>query len=220
MEADARRRREVAVAGHLGDALAARRALDDPAPSVRQGALVASARMGELTCEDLLRGLCDPDAGVRRRACEVAGRSAMTTGAKRGAARCQPCGTVADARRLAAALRRCLADPSPQVCEAACYGLGERPGPDVEATVGALSTLAGAHPEPLCREAAIAALGAIGDPLGLQAVLAGLSDKLAVRRRAAVALAAFDGPVAQAGLRTAASSRDWQTRQIAEDLLS
>jgi HEAT repeat protein len=177
------------------------------------------ARIGALTGEELRGALCDPDAGVRRRACEVAARLVVSTGTALANVDGRQSTSIAEGHDLAAAVRRCLQDPSAQVCEAACYSLGERPGPQIGATVRALSAVAGEHPEPLCREAAVAALGAIGDPLGLQAVVAGLSDKLAVRRRAAVALAAFDGPVAQEALRSAASSRDWQTRQIAEDLL-
>jgi HEAT repeat protein len=71
----------------------------------------------------------------------------------------------------------------------------------------------------LAREAAVAALGALGDPAGLPAVLAGCNDKPAVRRRAVLALAPFDGPEVDAALRAALDDRDWQVRQAAEDLL-
>ena len=69
------------------------------------------------------------------------------------------------------------------------------------------------------REAAVAALGAIGDPSTLAVVLAACDDKPAVRRRAVLALAAFDGPEVEARLRAALTDRDWQVRQAAEDLL-
>jgi len=65
----------------------------------------------------------------------------------------------------------------------------------------------------------VAALGAIGDPAGLPAVLAALGDKPTVRRRATVALAAFEGPEAESGLRRSLADRDWQVRQVAEILL-
>ena len=55
--------------------------------------------------------------------------------------------------------------------------------------VAALVEVARSHDDPLCRESAIAALGAIGDPGGLAAILAGLVDKPEVRRRAVIALA-------------------------------
>ena len=55
---------------------------------------------------------------------------------------------------------------------------------------------------------------------GLPAVLAALEDKPAIRRRAAVALAAFEGPEVEAALRRCLEDRDWQVRQVAEDLLA
>jgi HEAT repeat protein len=75
------------------------------------------------------------------------------------------------------------------------------------------------HSDPLVREAAVAALGALGDPDGLEAVLAACRDKAPIRRRAVLALAAFEGPEVDAALRAALDDRDWQTRQAAEDLL-
>ncbi len=70
----------------------------------------------------------------------------------------------------------------------------------------------------LVREAAVAALGAIGDVRGLAAILAGCTDKPAIRRRAVLALAPFDGPEVEAALAAARDDRDWQVRQAAEDL--
>ena len=71
----------------------------------------------------------------------------------------------------------------------------------------------------MVREAAIAALGAIGDERGLPAILAGCADKPAIRRRAVLALAPFAGPEVDAALAGALVDRDWQVRQAAEDLL-
>jgi HEAT repeat protein len=82
-----------------------------------------------------------------------------------------------------------------------------------------LAAIATDHSDPLVREAAVAALGAIGLPEGLAAIRAGLRDKPAVRRRAVLALAAFDPDDVEADLRTAMGDRDWQVRQAAEDLL-
>ena len=70
------------------------------------------------------------------------------------------------------------------------------------------------------REAAVAALGAIGDPVGLPAVLAALAERATIRRRAVLALAAFEGPEVDAALRRALDDRDRQVRQAAEDLVS
>ena len=69
------------------------------------------------------------------------------------------------------------------------------------------------------REACTAALGAIGDPRGLPTILHGCSDKPAVRRRAVLALAPFDGDAVDAALQAALVDRDWQVRQAAEDVL-
>ncbi len=100
------------------------------------------------------------------------------------------------------------------------WSLGERGERSAVAALSALATLGSGHGDPLCREAAVAALGAIGDASGLPTVLAALEDKPAVRRRAAVALAAFDGPPVEAALRRCLEDRDWQVRQVAEDLLA
>ena len=79
--------------------------------------------------------------------------------------------------------------------------------------------VANGHGDALCREAAVAALGAIGHADGLPVVLEALGDRPTVRRRAVLALAAFDGPEVEAALERALTDRDWQVRQAAEDLL-
>ena len=70
----------------------------------------------------------------------------------------------------------------------------------------------------VAREAAVAALGALGDPDALPVILAACRDKPAVRRRAVLALAPFDGPEVDAAIAAALDDRDWQVRQAAEDL--
>jgi HEAT repeat protein len=101
----------------------------------------------------------------------------------------------------------------------AAWALGERAEASGDA-VFKLSSVATDHDDPLCREAAVAALGAIGDERGLPAVLAATRDKPAIRRRAVIALAPFDGPEVDAALKRALTDRDWQVRQAAEDLSS
>jgi HEAT repeat protein len=66
----------------------------------------------------------------------------------------------------------------------------------------------------------VAALGALGDRAGLPAVLDACRDKPAVRRRAVLALAPFDGAEVEEALRAALEDRDWQVRHAAEDLLA
>ncbi|NNK92534.1 MAG: HEAT repeat domain-containing protein, partial [Acidimicrobiia bacterium] len=82
-----------------------------------------------------------------------------------------------------------------------------------------LVEVATSHPVSICREAAVAALGAIGHDAGLPAILSALDDRAPVRRRAVLALAPFSGPEVEAALRGALTDRDRQVRQAAEDLL-
>ena len=149
-----------------------------------------------MRADDIRGALADDDASVRRRACEEAVPLAEVD------------------------LVPLLSDTDTSVVEAAAWALGER-GLDAASAVEALIGVVRQHDDALCREGAVAALGAIGDRRGLDAVLAAASgDRPAVRRRAVVALAAFDGPDVDAALRAALEDRDWQVRQAAEDLLS
>ncbi|MDX2380369.1 MAG: hypothetical protein QNM02_11505, partial [Acidimicrobiia bacterium] len=70
----------------------------------------------------------------------------------------------------------------------------------------------------LGRVAAGAALGAMGTGHGRPAIRAATPDKRAVRRRAVLALAPFDGVEVEAAIDRALDDRDWQVRQAAEDL--
>ena len=114
-----------------------------------------------------------------------------------------------------------IADPEPGVVEMAAWACGEHaPGDgDDQAVVTALGALALEHPDVLCREAAVAALGSRGEPAGLPTILAALDDKATVRRRALIALAPFEGDEVEAALRRHLTDRDQQVREAAEDLL-
>ncbi len=164
---------------------------------MRATALGALARLGLLDTTLLTSASRDDDPTVRRRAAEL---TPVLAGAGVELARAG------------------LADPDSRVVEAASFGLGEI-AEGAEAAVDDLRRVAGAHEDPLCREAAVAALGAIGDPRGLDAILAATTDKPAVRRRAVLALAPFEGREVDAALHRALDDRDWQVRQAAEDLL-
>ena len=59
-------------------------------------------------------------------------------------------------------------------------------------------------------------MGAIQDERGLRTILRGTDDKPAIRRRAVLALAAFDGPEVDAALARALEDKDWQVRDAAE----
>jgi HEAT repeat protein len=198
-------RRTAAIAGHRADEAAARRALGGGDDKAVASALGALARMGAVTADDLTGALAADAPGVRRRAAELSASAWAGDG-------------ELDDRLLLA-----LLDEDPLVVEAACFALGERRGKmdprRGHGVVGAVGELIAGHPQPHVREAAVAALGAMGDAEGLPAVLAALGDRPTVRRRAAVALAAFDGDEAEAALRRCLQDRDWQVRQVAETLL-
>jgi len=185
------RRRVAVIAGHVGDAAVAAAARLDIDPRVRASALGALDRMGALSDEELRAALHDPSAKVRIRA------TALTVG------------------RAGVSPFPLLDDPGDDVAAAAASACGEREAEEFGA-VARLGKLATEHSSPLVREAAVAALGAIGHPDGLPAILSATTDRVAVRRRAVLALAPFDGPKVDAALRQAAQDRDWQTRAAAE----
>jgi HEAT repeat protein len=176
-------------------------AADDPDPRVRAVALGALVRAApDAAIDDLLHALADDTAAVRRRAAELAT-------------------AVPDDGRVVPALLLALDDGDVTVVEAAAWALGELG--DAARAAGAVLTLvviAREHRDALAREAAVAALGALGDRDALPAILDACHDKPAVRRRAVLSLAPFDGPEVDAAIDAALGDRDWQVRQAAEDL--
>ena len=185
--------RAVAVAGHTGDTTTALAGWRSPDPAVRAVAIGALERLGELDDATLGDALLDPDVSVRRRAAEVA------------------------ATHRSVDLLASLHDPDDRVIEVAAWACGEHESRR-DAIVERLVDLAGAATDPLVRESAVAALGAIGDERGLAAIITACDDKPAVRRRAVLALAPFDGDEFDTTIERALVDRDWQVRQAAEDL--
>jgi len=181
------------IAGHEGNQTVARAALLGVDPVARQLALGALERMDALTDDDLRLAFTDDAAMVRHRAVTLAAvhRGVSVVGM--------------------------LRDPDPTVIEAAAWAAGEQEDveDDVFVQLCALGTGSG---DPLVREAAVAALGAIGDERGLTVILHACADKPNIRRRAVLALAPFSGPKVDAALAAALIDRDWQVRQAAEDL--
>ena len=106
-------------------------------------------------------------------------------------------------------------DRSPLVAEASAFALGELGDPRA---VPRVVHHAGGNRDALVREACVAALGAIGVRDALPTLLTAMHDKPAIRRRAVIALSAFEGPDVDAALHEALTDRDWQVRQLAEDL--
>jgi len=189
------RRLNVVLAGYRGDDDTVRDGLVDADPLVRIVALGAAQRRQSLNDRILASLIDDPDHRVRRRVAELA------------------------ARHPGLDLMPLLHDDDASVVEMAAWACGEHPSTPL-ATLDRLVQLAVEHADPLVREAAVAALGAIGDERGLPAILHGCSDKPAIRRRAVLALAPFSGPEVDAAIATALEDRDWQVRQAAEDIQS
>jgi HEAT repeat protein len=182
----------VSLAGIAGDLSVVRSGLEDVEPAVRSAALSALARRGELSSAEVEKAIADPSPEVRRRICELA------TSAPRG-----------DFDVL-------LDDDEAQVVEAAAFACGEQ---ELARAAEALARVTTSHADPLCRESAVAALGVLGIATGLPAVLTATGDVAAVRRRAVIALANYEGPEVEAALTRALGDRDWQVRQAAEDVI-
>jgi HEAT repeat protein len=186
-------RRQVVIAGHSSDLATATAGLASSEASVRIAALGALDRLGRLTTPDLTAATHDQNPSVRRRAAELAASHSDVD------------------------LLPLLADDDVTVVEVAAWSCGEREVVS-DAVLRRLIELTTHAIEPLIRESSAAALGAIGDPRGLPAILAACEDKPAVRRRAILALAPFDGDDVRATVERALEDRDWQVRQAAEDL--
>lgn len=184
----------VIAAGFSGDDTTARTHLKHPDPLVRTSALHALARIGTLTADDLIAAVDDPDAEVRRTVAELS--------------------TV----HPQVPVHRLINDDDLFVAEMAAWCLGERE-PVSDEELSCLITNATEHAQPIVREACAAALGSLGDERGLPAILLACRDKPAVRRRAILALAPFEGDEVQAMLKSALQDKDWQVRQNAEILL-
>lgn len=198
MRPEPRSTRATAVlAGWAGDETTARRLLlHDDAPT-RAAALGALERLQALTAQDLLEAYRDRSPEVRRRAVRISA-------------------AWEDPSTIPTSL---LDDADTTVAEEAAFVLGERVDAG-DAEVTALCEMARHHDDALCREAAVASLGAIGHQTGLDAVLAATTDIPAVRRRAALALAPFSGEAVEDALDRLASDNDWQVRQAVEDVRS
>ena len=186
---------EVIAAGFSGNQSVAEAGLLSPDGSTRASALRALARLQVLSPDTINDFLRDEDPEVRRTAVELAAPFASVL------------------------VHTLIDDDDVFVAEMTAWCLGERlPIKDEEINI--LIDRTTSHAEAVVREACAAALGSIGDERGLTAILAACADKPAVRRRAILALAPFEGDDVDAALTKALDDKDWQVRQNAEDLLN
>jgi len=188
------RRNAVAVAGFTGQTEVAEAGVSDPDATVRIAAVRSLARLDQLPDATLTALLNDPEPAVRIASLELA------------------------ASRTSPPIVHLLDDPDSMVVEQAAWACGERTT-EPQQPIARLADLARNHDDPLVREAAVAALGSLGDDAGLEAVLAATQDKPAVRRRAVLALAAFDGPDVDEAFARARDDRDRQVRDAVDELL-
>ena len=188
------------VAGHHGDRETIRAHIDDTDAAVRSSAISALVRLGELCDVELVAAL--DDGGTARRAVELSAHHRIGV-------------TAIDDR-----LRAFVAGADADLAEVAVWALGERwqersdePGSAV--VLGVVEWAAGRHDDALVREAAVAALGAIGAADSIPVIIGAMHDRATVRRRAVIALAPFDGPEVEAALVSARSERAWDAESAA-----
>jgi len=189
-----RERERILAAAAAGDVATVRQEIEHAEDRVRATAARSLAQLGQLdggTQSELHR---DESPRVRRTVAELAAADSSID------------------------LRALLADTDSTVTETACWAAGEH-GADGRRYLALLVTISATHEDALCREAAVAALGAIGSIDGLEAILAATHDRATVRRRAVLALAPFASPEVDEALSRALEDRDWQVRQAAEDLV-
>ena len=187
-------RKDLIQKARQGDLALAREAFTNPDPRVRASSIAVLAENNELDDELVTVALGDIHPTVR---------------ASLARAACS---------NKAVPIVRLLNDQDSRVVEVACWAAGEREESE-DVVVEMLSTIALDHDDALCRESAVAALGAIGDSRGLESILQATQDIATVRRRAVIALAPFEGQAVSDALEVALTDRDWQVRQAAEDIL-
>ena len=187
------------TAGHLGDSATAEQLLLNPYETVRIAALGALHRLALLKPNQLRSALKDTSPAVRCRAAE------LSTSHK------------------SVILSTLLSDSNSDVVEMAAFAIGEQ---EDTSSIDLLIGIASQHDDDLCRESAVAALGALSllakpdnKSSILLALLAAMSDKPQIRRRAILGLFQFDTEDAQDAVRAALEDNDRQVRSLAGDLL-
>jgi HEAT repeat protein len=190
---DTNSRLNAVLAGYRGDHELVQQSLLSQDPLVRIAGLGALSRLGLLDAKQLGIFANDADYRVRRRVAELAASWPTFD------------------------LSPLLGDDHESVVEMAAWACGEHEIVS-DVILERLIHLTLHGDDPLIREAAVAALGAIGDQRGLPAILQACTDKPAIRRRAVLALAPFAGAEVDSAIESALQDRDWQVRQAAEDI--
>ena len=187
------RRQQLVQLAREGDLSLARELCGDGDPRVRASSIAVLSENDALDESLIALGLSDPNPLVRMSVARAAAQNSSIS------------------------VLELLNDEDSSVVEIACWAAGEQTEHN-DSLIDALSAIAIEHEDALCRESAVAALGAIGDARGLESILKATKDIATVRRRAVIALAPFEGQAVTDALQLALSDRDWQVRQAAEDL--
>ena len=187
------RRQQLVQLAREGDLSLARELCGDGDPRVRASSIAVLSENDALDESLIALGLSDPNPLVRMTVARAAAQNSSIS------------------------VLELLNDEDSSVVEIACWAAGEQTEHN-DSIIEALSAIALEHEDALCRESAVAALGALGDARGLESVLKATKDIATVRRRAVIALAPFEGQAVTDALQLALSDRDWQVRQAAEDL--
>ena len=187
------RRQQLVQLAREGDLSLARELCGDGDPRVRASSVAVLSENDALDESLIALGLSDPHPLVRMAVARAAAQNSSIS------------------------VLELLSDEDSSVVEIACWAAGEQTEHG-DSLIEALSGIALEHEDALCRESAVAALGALGDARGLESILKATQDIATVRRRAVIALAPFEGQAVTDALQLALSDRDWQVRQAAEDL--
>ena len=187
------RRQQLVQLAREGDLSLARELCGDGDPRVRASSIAVLSENDALDESLIALGLSDPNPLVRMSVARAAAQNSSIS------------------------VLELLNDEDSSVVEIACWAAGEQTEHN-DSLIEALSGIALEHEDALCRESAVAALGALGDVRGLESILEATQDIATVRRRAVIALAPFEGQAVTDALQLALSDRDWQVRQAAEDL--
>jgi len=187
------RRQQLVQLAREGDLSLARELCGDDDPRVRASSVAVLSENDALDESLIALGLSDPNPLVRMTVARAAAQNSSIS------------------------VLELLNDEDSSVVEIACWAAGEQTEHN-DSLIEALSAIVLEHEDALCRESAVAALGALGDVRGLESILKATQDIATVRRRAVIALAPFEGQAVTDALQLALSDRDWQVRQAAEDL--
>ena len=187
------RRQQLVQLAREGDLSLARELCGDGDPRVRASSIAVLSENDALDESLIALGFSDPNPLVRMTVARAAAQNSSIS------------------------VLELLNDEDSSVVEIACWAAGEQTEHN-DSLIEALSGIALEHEDALCRESAVAALGALGDVRGLESILKATKDIATVRRRAVIALAPFEGQAVTDALQLALSDRDWQVRQAAEDL--